>query len=153
MSARGLGGRLLLIGSLLVTPGVATLGTPFGATDDARAIRLEAPALDADGAGGAFVAWRDAGGAILVQHVAADGAKRWPSPGLRAGSSVAAPRAVGDGAGGVLVAWLDGGGVAGVRVQRFAADGTPLWTESAVAGSAGAGPSFAVVADGAGRIV
>jgi len=150
VGVRGLGARLLLIGGLLVTPGVSTLGAPSGASEDARAIRLEAPVLEPDGAGGAFVAWREAGGAIVVRHVAADGAKRWPSSGLRAGSSVVAPRLAADGAGGVLVAWLDAGGVAGVRVQRFAVDGTPLWTDVSVVGSAGAGASFALVADGAG---
>src|SRR2546428_7304414 len=103
---RALRGRLcglaLLVCGLLLIPGVSPSGAP-GGTDS----RPDAPALVADGGGGAFVAWRDAGGIVTVQRVDVAGARRWPAPGVRLGASASAPRLAADGAGGVPGGPLD----------------------------------------------
>ena len=142
---RALRGRLcglaLLVCGLLLIPGVSPSGAP-GGTDS----RPDAPALVADGGGGAFVAWRDAGGIVTVQRVDVAGARRWPAPGVRLGASSSAPRLAVDGAGGLLVGRLDTDGR--VQAQRLSGDGTALW--SSAGAQAGVGPSFGIVADGLG---
>ena len=142
---RALRGRLcglaLLVCGLLLIPGVSPSGAP-GGTDS----RPDAPALVADGGGGAFVAWRDAGGIVTIQRVDVAGARRWPAPGVRLGASSSAPRLATDGAGGVLVGRLDTDGR--VQAQRLSGDGTALW--SSAGAQAGVGPSFGIVADGLG---
>ena len=136
-------GLIVLACGLLFIPGVA----PFGAPGEAPVRHLDAPALVADGAGGAFVAWRDASASVVVQRVDAAGAARWPAPGVGLGLSLTPPRLAADGSGGVLVGWRDPGG--GLRVQRLGADGAPAWP--AAAGSlTGGGSSFEIVGDGAG---
>ena len=142
---RALRGRLcglaLLVCGLLLIPGVSPSGAP-GGTDS----RPDAPALVADGGGGAFVAWRDAGGIVTVQRVDVAGARRWPAPGVRLGASSSAPRLAADGAGGVLVGRLDTDGR--VQAQRLSGDGAVLW--SSAGAQAAVGPSFGIVADGLG---
>src|SRR5262245_7402085 len=76
-----------------------------------------APAIAADGTGGAFIAWQDMRGAdpdIYVQHVDATGARvaGWPIAGLGIATSAAAqtaPLVAPDGSGGVFVAWQQAG--------------------------------------------
>ena len=94
-------------------------------------------ALLPDGAGGAFVAWRDdrSGGAsnadIYVQRITATGtiAPGWPADGLcvcAASGIQRAPVLATDGAGGVFVAWADyraGSYYAEVRLSRVTGSG------------------------------
>src|SRR3989442_14145138 len=89
-------GLALLVCGLLLIPGVSPSGAPGGADS-----RPDAPALVADGGGGAFVAWRGARGIVTGQRVGAAGARRWPAPGGRLGAASSAPRLAGDGGGGV----------------------------------------------------
>ena len=129
-----------------------------------------------DGAQGAFVAWYDYGGAIIVSHVFSDGTidGRWPSGGLIVSDPTrhaTAPGIVSDGQGGCLLAWQiadTSGGAQHPVVQHLLADGTaaPGWgsyglTLSNAATEAGAfrigyGQPFrysSLVSDGSGGII
>lgn len=98
------------------------------------------PVTDADGSGGAFVAWYDwrSGNAdVYVQHFDAWGRALWAAGGVRlcgATGDQVSVRIVYDGAGGAIAAWQDGRtAVSSVRAQRVDASGTPLWTADGVA--------------------
>lgn len=104
-----------------------------------------APAVVADGAGGAVIAWVDgrsrAGqGEIYAQRIGGDGERIWSvsDTAVTTSSSTAlagGPMLVADGAGGVLVAWSaseDENGTPQVRGQRISSSGTPLWAEEGV---------------------
>lgn len=127
---------------------------------------LGAPGLDAveDGHGGVFVAWDDAGtGKVFVQHLAADGSRRWGPDGVdpATGSRYrVSPRLVADGSGGVIVAWVDGQSQIGffdVYSQRLSSSGQPLWTATGVpvvTAELNQGLSgLAVVSDGSGGAI
>jgi len=85
-----------------------------------------------DGSQGAFVAWYDYGGAIIVSHVYSDGTldARWPSGGLVVSDltkQATAPGIVSDGQGGCLTVWqsADTSGAQHPVVQHLLANGTP----------------------------
>jgi hypothetical protein len=92
-----------------------------------------APAISADGAGGAIVAWwdmRGGSGDIYAQHVLAGGAAdpAWPADGralCTATGNQYSPMIVADGAGGAVVTWWDTrGGSGDVYAQHVRAGGT-----------------------------
>jgi len=85
-----------------------------------------------DGAGGAFVAWRNryySASGIRLHHVTAAGvpAAGWPGGGMLLAESRSAPALAPDGAGGVVVGWSQY--LVGARLQRFDGAGArpPGW--------------------------
>ena len=117
------------------------------APDTARVDSLfdqEAPAMIADGTGGAYVAWVDKREFpttdIYLQHIDASGTPSWaPSDGglgvCKAVHVQQNPDLVLDGAGGVIVTWQDGrnGVNLDVYAQRVNATGLPQWAANGVA--------------------
>jgi len=91
----------------------------------------QAPAIVADGAGGAFIAAGDYAQSVRVQLVNAAGSSPWGSP-LLLSSSGYEPRIVSDGSGGAVVAWTDyrnssSSNPSDIYAQRFDATGTSQW--------------------------
>ena len=88
----------------------------------------------ADGAGGAFVVWRDdrAGTDIYAQRVDAYGSLLWGTNGTAVqatGYAEFSPVVIDDGDGGIVVAWLDGrAGDCDIYAQRVDRWGAPLWS-------------------------
>ena len=124
------------------------------------------PAIAADGAGGAFVAWQDSRGAdadIYLQHVDGTGAlvAGWPAAGLGIAVVAGVQTAVAlasDGAGGVFVTWQDRrAGNDDVFLQHVIAAGSLAsgWTANGVAVCSAPGDQRApiMVADDAGGVV
>jgi len=121
-----------------------------------------APAVVADGAGGAFVAWVDlrrtgglGAGQVYLDRVLADGSRApgWPHAGLRVGTSAGETRAaydlLADGAGGVFVLWC---GTDTTRVQRVTGGGVPAlgWPAGGITLAPGNVSGLRMAADGAG---
>lgn len=97
------------------------------------------PVVAGDGAGGAFVAWRDfrAGqtGDVYAQRFDAGGAPLWTANGVgvcTVTGEQANPSIVPDGAGGVVVVWEDSRAVLAIYAQRLNAAGTRLWNAGGV---------------------
>ena len=104
------------------------------------------PHLDADGAGGAVICWRDKRGAtnsadVYAQRLSSAGTLLWTNAGFTslgvpvvtlAGSQVG--RIAADGTGGAFVAWGDSAsGNYDLRIQRLAAaNGLDVWTSAGV---------------------
>ena len=119
--------RLLANGSR--APGWPANGVDLSVQPD----RQDDPAICADGAGGALVAWKDGrpGAEIYAQHVLADGTRAagWTGDGVAiclAADQQIDPTLVSDGAGGGLCAWEDfrnGGLNHDVYAQRFFGSG------------------------------
>ena len=95
------------------------------------------PAIVADGAGGAIVAWVDnrnyanSGADLYAQHLTANGSRApgWPADGLplcRVPEFQGPPTMCADGSGGAFVAWQDGrgGGENSIVVVRVTGSGT-----------------------------
>ena len=97
------------------------------------------PAMIADGAGGATVAWSSSG--IHVRHVTAGGTVQWGSDDLSTSGS--GPTMASDGSGGVIIAWNPS-----VRVQRVDASGNVQWAAGGVSLATGSNAQIAV--DGSG---
>jgi hypothetical protein len=151
LAVRGsLWGLVPILLGLLLIPGIAP-SAPLGVGDDPGWTPSDEPALAPDAAGGAFLAWRDSRGEIVVEHVDASGLATWPGAGLRRGRSPTSPQLAADGAGGALLAWLDADGPSALRIERLSAAGATLW-EARVEATAGAsaGPAFRITTDGAG---
>jgi MYXO-CTERM domain-containing protein len=122
------------------------------------------PALIADGAGGAIVAYAEgpnssdlAQSHIRVQRIDAAANKLWGASGVwlvQATGGQMRPVLAPDGAGGAIVAWNDfrNGGVSDVYAQRVRADGTLAWTPDGVQVASADGAQFdpAIAQDGAG---
>lgn len=120
------------------------------------------PAVAADGAGGAFVAWLDQRAGrpqIRAARVLANGVPHanWLLDGVLVADSAAAgarPAITADGEGGVWIAWEDArAGSSDVALQRLDANGAPApgWPARglAVCAAAGAQSAPVLVADGA----
>mgnify|MGYP003346557592 CR=1 FL=1 len=150
---------------------VSATGVAAGGWPD-NGIRLVAtttnqttPLIASDGAGGAFITWREAvnNGDILLQHLTATGAlaSGWTSAGvvLATGSASQSPGAIApDGAGGVFVAWQEGpSGNTDVRLQHLTATGTrvPGFVDggNGVCNAVGDQTVNSMVADGAGGVL
>ena len=103
------------------------------------------PVADADGAGGALIAWQDTRITqyhVFVQRIDANGQALW-SPGGQTVDSTYGVQGlleqtiVSDGSGGALVAWSRAvSGEGGRYVQRISAAGTALWSPNGVLVSA-----------------
>jgi hypothetical protein len=110
------------------------------------------PAVAADGAGGALIAWGDGRGPrIYAQRLDASGSALWTAGGVDAAPVVHlfgpfAPAIVSDGAGGAIVA-SDG------FAQRVDASGSTLWGADGVQVVIGSVAAAAAVADGAGGAI
>jgi hypothetical protein len=118
--------------------------------------RQEEPAMVADGAGGAILAWQDGRGGhasnydIYAQRLNGSGAAQWTANGVLVASGATSqlhPAAVGDGAGGVVVAWTDNRSATGydVYAQRLDATGVAQWAANGVALCAAAGDQGSIV--------
>lgn len=98
------------------------------------------PRIAADGAGGAFVVWRDdhqnGRPSVRIQHVLADGVIAWATGGLAVASNVkhfAAPQVMFDESDGAFVIWQgDSFGRQAISVQRVRSDGALAWGEDGV---------------------
>ncbi|MBN2407778.1 MAG: T9SS type A sorting domain-containing protein [Elusimicrobia bacterium] len=105
----------------------------------------EAPDIETDGSGGAFIVWvdpRDNDGTsdIYMQKVGADGAADWTADGELVGESsetagLTMPKITCDGMGGVIVTWFEEMGeqtIECIYAQRVDADGNLKWGENGV---------------------
>jgi hypothetical protein len=115
-----------------------------------------------DGAGGAFIVWRDFrddNWDIYVQRIDGLGEAVWTYGGIPASAASGAqiyPRMIADGSGGVIITWQDARGAdADVYAQRLDSAGNFLWAPDGVAVCAAAGdqeyPELA--SDGAGGAI
>ena len=124
-------------------------GVPLCSGPDYR----ESPAIVADGAGGAIVAWMDGRGGsgydIYAQRVDAAGVPQWTADGV-ALCTVAEnqyyPTIVSDGSGGAIITWYDyrSGTSYDIYAQRVNSAGSVQWTHCAsskAVSSAGSTPS------------
>lgn len=93
------------------------------------------PQIAADGAGGAYVTWKDKRGGeydIYAQHLDASGTPLWDANGrliCNAAGTQQDPVLVSDGSDGVLIAWRDfrGGTLARLYGQHLNGQGQPTW--------------------------
>ncbi len=118
-----------------------TDGIPLNiATDD-----VPQQALTTDGNSGVIVAWLNFDESyditrVFVQRISSAGGHYWSSTGVSATSIVGTqydPQIVSDGEGGAYVAWTDCRGsswcsISNVYIQRFDANGSPLWATDGV---------------------
>jgi hypothetical protein len=113
--------------------------------------------LDADGAGGAVLAFTLYGGPayiIGVQAVDSSGSSRWPGgmPVCNSGSNADQSAILSDRAGGAIVTWTDGraGNYPHIFAQRIGSAGAPQWTLNGIAlcDANGGQDSPAIVTDG-----
>ncbi|MBI5170517.1 MAG: hypothetical protein HZA61_13600 [Candidatus Eisenbacteria bacterium] len=121
------------------------------------------PAIVADGAGGAIVAWTDqragANPVLYAQRFDASGTMLWATNGVPVADDTSytyPPQLVADGAGGVIVVWERRNlGVWEVRVQRLDGAGAPLWGAAgmALADDATEQGNARAVSDGAGGVI
>lgn len=89
-----------------------------------------------DGAGGAFIVWRDERGAsgtshtLYAQHLDAQGYPLWPENGIPLSPALyyGGFGVVADGSGGLVVVW-EKRAHEGLYAQRFNADGQPCWEQ------------------------
>ncbi len=124
------------------------------------------PAMVADGAGGAVVAWHDYRALdwdVYAQRVSGSGAPVWTGDGVAvctATGSQLNPFVVQDGNGGCVVSWTDGRNgatpdFANVFAQRLSGAGAPMWAYDGI--SVSSAPNYQgvpiSVADGAGGTV
>ncbi len=98
-----------------------------------------------DNAGGAYICWWNRAGNdgdIFIQRIGGNGAVTWSSAGVAVCSAAGRQEwaeLTADGSGGVIVAWHDRrGGDFDIYAQRFAPDGSVLWTVDGVAVSTAA---------------
>ena len=99
--------------------------------------RQASPALIADGAGGAFIAWTDdrnyssTSMDVYAQHLNGEGALRWAASGVRATDAVNLQQFVSlapDGRGGAILAWEDSRTTrVDIYAQRIDSTGTIAW--------------------------
>jgi flagellar hook capping protein FlgD len=119
------------------------------------------PAIVADGAGGAIIAWQDPrGGAtsdIYVQRVSASGNPQWTANGIALCAAINNqdfPAIDTDGSSGAIVTWLDGRSGSGfdIYARRVTSAGAPQWTADGVAvcTAAGTQSNARIVTDGLG---
>jgi hypothetical protein len=120
------------------------------------------PAVIADGAGGAIVAWHDTRSGnldIYVQRVNTNGVPQWTAGGVAlcvVAGDQGYPVIASDGAGGAIVAWHDGRvAEPDIYAQRVNASGVPQWTANGVAICTAALNQYypAIVSDGAGGAI
>jgi len=121
------------------------------------------PAIVADGAGGAIVAWDDRRTppltGLYAQRINSAGVVQWAANGvaLTIAAVASVPTIVSDGAGGANVAWEDfrAAGVRDIYARRVDAAGTPQGTANGVAVCTATNQQFApqIVSDNAGGAI
>lgn len=118
------------------------------------------PAIVADGAGGAIVAWKDGrsgGFHIYVQRIDSWGVPLWTPDGVALSATLSDFAAIAsDGAGGAIVSWQDvRSGNYDVYAQRIDASGAVQWTGGGkpVCTASSHQTSPAIVSDGAGGAI
>jgi hypothetical protein len=140
----------------------APLWTPNGIAVCAASGGQITPAIAPDGAGGAFVTWRDGrSGArgIYAQWLNASGTPQWTPDGVvlsTAGTFQLGPMIVSDAAGGAIVTWQDNRNVSyDVFARRVNAAGVAQWAANGVAVCTAANDqSFpTIIPDGAGGAI
>ncbi len=122
--------------------------------------RQWAPSVAGDGAGGLYVAWRDARTAsgidLRAQHLSSAGVRQWPTLGILLSADAGighalAPLAVRDGSGGLIAVWPE---LLGTDISLFATRITAgkafLWSSTPVCVLEGFRSSPAGFADGVG---
>lgn len=141
---------------LWTTNGVAVSADDYGVSD---------PAIIADGAGGAIIAWESSRNAqtfsldINAQRVNAAGQVVWTAGDVEVCAELASqsePVMVSDGAGGAIIAWQDlRDGGWDIYAQRVTAAGTALWAANGVPICTAANNQIApaIVTDGAGGAI
>jgi hypothetical protein len=146
---------------------VSASGTPLWTVDGvvvwANTGNQQTPAIIADGAGGAVIAWADyaSGSAdIYAARLSAAGTSQWaggPAGVCFATGDQLAPVLVSDGAGGAVIAWQDGrvAGSDDIYAQRVSGGGTALWTLNGVGVTTASGTQkpHAMASDGAGGAI
>ncbi len=146
---------------------VTGIGTPLWTADGVALCTASydqtSVSITSDGAGGAFVAWRDhrsgTGYDIYAQRVDANGVPLWTADGIAVcavANNQYAPVLVPDGAGGAIVVWYDYRSLNyDIYAQRVDGDGTLQWTTGGVAVCSRMGNqnSPMIQADGAGGVV
>ncbi|MDH3215970.1 MAG: T9SS type A sorting domain-containing protein [Candidatus Krumholzibacteria bacterium] len=119
------------------------------------------PAIAADGAGGAIMAWEDARidiqSDIFAQRVDAAGTPLWTPNGVAVATAANYQENVvltSDGAGGAILSWRDLRVNSQTYAQRIDASGTPVWTTNGELIMDGpGGGAGGIVADGVGGAV
>lgn len=123
-----------------------------------------APAIAADGAGGAFVVWVDSRVTpysydLYIQRLAANGVPQWTADGVvvsNAAGDQIQPCVVSDGAGGAIVVWEDQRNPeADIFAQRISSAGAAMWTANGIAVTTDTLTQIAprCVSDGAGGVI
>ncbi len=121
------------------------------------------PALAPDGAGGAYVVWRNSsqiwGDKVMIQRWAADGAALapvWPAGvQLSVDWYVRAPIVIADGTGGAFVAWVEGWPAARLELAHVRDDGSPAagWPSGGRIVRTAPADAPGLVSDGAGGVI
>ena len=149
---------------------ISAAGTPLWTNDGVPVCiatgNQQAPAIIADGAGGAIITWfdnRNGNYDIFAQRISNDGASSWTTDGVAlcvAAGFQEYPTLVADGAGGAIVTWFDqrtGGNYtySDIYAQRVSATGTPLWAPDGVplCTASGADQNPTLVSDGVGGAI
>lgn len=118
------------------------------------------PTVVGDGAGGAYVVWRDnrptTQADVYVQHLDTNGnvVAGWPANGLQIEALTTTnnfPTSVSDGAGGVIAVWQDGRG--GLYAQKVNSAGATQWTANGVRIANVMISNFEAIADGSGGVI
>lgn len=145
---------------------VNATGIPQWAADGVALCTLstdqQSPAIVADGAGGAIVAWSDNridAGDLFAQRLNAAGVAQWTpcgAPVCQFAGLQTLPVLVPDGASGAIVAWAEQRGADfDVFAQRLGADGIMKWPANGVTVTAAANTQFipSMIPDGAGGAI
>jgi hypothetical protein len=143
-------------------------GLPLWGTDGIPVCSLpgiqNAPAIAADGKGGALITWEDYRNNdipdIYLQHIDSSGAGLWATNGIAvctAAGQQTLPGIAADGFGGALVVWTDqrADTASDVYMQRVSGTGAALWTPDGVSVSAAADYQLSpvLVSDGKGGAI
>jgi hypothetical protein len=151
----------------LYTQRISAAGVPLWTVDGLALCTLtgsqDSPAIVADGAGGAIIAWQDSRSGssteVYAQRISAAGATQWTADGVALCTSTnqGNPVIASDGAGGAIVAWKDwrSGTNTDLYAQRISAAGAVQWSSDGVDLCTDATDSYspAIVSDGAGGAI
>ena len=153
---------LPLVTLLLSAPPVHAQWRFDGTLITAAAYHQLSPAIVADNAGGAIVAWQDFRNGstynIYAQRVSASGVPQWTANGVVVSNASSQDQVVisTDGSGGAIIAWRDSRGAStDIYAQRVNASGAPQWTANGVSVCSATGnqQTPVIVSDGAGGAI
>ena len=155
----------LYVQRITATGAIAAGWSPTGDTLCVAANDQRAPAIVADGAGGAFVTWEDDRAGIndtniSLQRIASSGAPAagWPAGGIAicAASGFQTKPAIALESGSAIVAWQDDrGATTDIYAQKVSAAGIIQWTANGAPVCLAVGPQTvpAIAGDGAGGAI